>query len=126
MKRRDGITEPLWMDGVELPRFEELSNELDVNVDVCIVGAGIAGLTTAYLLVSEGHSVVVLDEGEVGDGQTGRTSAHLGTRLMIASLKSNAFTEKTVHAWHMKVTLPPSIPSNGFRATRRSPASLSD
>jgi glycine/D-amino acid oxidase-like deaminating enzyme len=36
-------------------------------------------LTTAYLLAKEGKSVAVLDEGEVGSGQTGRTSAHLSS-----------------------------------------------
>ena len=41
----------------------------DVESDVCIVGAGIAGMTTAYLLLQEGKSVVVLDDGPIGGGQ---------------------------------------------------------
>ncbi|MDB5172142.1 MAG: puuB [Phycisphaerales bacterium] len=48
---------------------------------MCVVGAGIAGLTTAYLLAAEGLSVVVLDEGPIGSGQTGRTSAHLASAI---------------------------------------------
>jgi glycine/D-amino acid oxidase-like deaminating enzyme/nitrite reductase/ring-hydroxylating ferredoxin subunit len=48
-----------------------------MDTDVCIVGAGIAGLTTAYLLAREGKSVIVVSERQPGDGQTGRTSAHL-------------------------------------------------
>jgi len=48
-----------------------------VRTDVCIIGAGIAGLTTAYLLSQEGRSVVVLDDGPIGGGMTGRTTAHL-------------------------------------------------
>jgi len=48
-----------------------------IRTDICIVGAGIAGLTTAYLLGREGRSVVVLDDGAVGGGMTGRTTAHL-------------------------------------------------
>jgi glycine/D-amino acid oxidase-like deaminating enzyme/nitrite reductase/ring-hydroxylating ferredoxin subunit len=48
-----------------------------IRTDVCIVGAGIAGLTTAYLLAREGRSVVVLDDGLSGGGMTGRTTAHL-------------------------------------------------
>jgi len=35
------------------------------ETDVCIVGAGIAGLTTAYLLASAGERVVVLENGRV-------------------------------------------------------------
>lgn len=49
----------------------------DIRADVCIVGAGIAGMTTAYLLAREGKSVVVLDDGPIGGGETGRTTAHL-------------------------------------------------
>jgi glycine/D-amino acid oxidase-like deaminating enzyme/nitrite reductase/ring-hydroxylating ferredoxin subunit len=48
---------------------------------VCIVGAGIAGLTTAYLTAREGRSVVVLDDGAIGSGETGRTTAHLTAAL---------------------------------------------
>jgi glycine/D-amino acid oxidase-like deaminating enzyme/nitrite reductase/ring-hydroxylating ferredoxin subunit len=48
-----------------------------IRTDICIIGAGIAGLTTAYLLGREGRSVVVLDDGARGGGMTGRTTAHL-------------------------------------------------
>ncbi len=53
----------------------------DQHADVCVVGAGIAGMTTAYLLAREGHSVVVLDDGVIGGGQTERTTAHLTCAL---------------------------------------------
>ena len=49
----------------------------NIRTDVCIVGGGIAGMTTAYLLANEGRSVVVLDDGAIGGGMTGRTTAHL-------------------------------------------------
>jgi len=45
------------------------------------VGAGIAGLTTAYLLAREGLSVIVLDDGPIGGGETGRTTAHLSNAI---------------------------------------------
>jgi glycine/D-amino acid oxidase-like deaminating enzyme len=47
------------------------------SADVCVIGAGIAGLSTAYQLATAGKSVVVLDDGPIGGGQTGRTTAHL-------------------------------------------------
>jgi glycine/D-amino acid oxidase-like deaminating enzyme/nitrite reductase/ring-hydroxylating ferredoxin subunit len=53
----------------------------DAQADVCIVGAGIAGMTTAYLLSKEGKSVIVLDDGPIGGGMTGRTTAHLVNAL---------------------------------------------
>src|SRR4030095_3256699 len=40
-----------------------------------------AGMTTAYLLSREGKSVVVLDDGPIGGGMTGRTTAHLVNAL---------------------------------------------
>jgi glycine/D-amino acid oxidase-like deaminating enzyme/nitrite reductase/ring-hydroxylating ferredoxin subunit len=46
-----------------------------------VVGAGIAGLTTAYLLLKGGKSVIVVSERAPGDGQTGRTSAHLASAI---------------------------------------------
>lgn len=49
--------------------------------DVCVVGAGIAGLTTAYQLTRAGRRVLVLDDGAIGAGQTARTTAHLSCVL---------------------------------------------
>src|SRR5687768_9499542 len=49
----------------------------NLDVDVCIVGAGIAGLTIAYLLSREKQRVAVLDDGAVAGGETCRTTAHL-------------------------------------------------
>lgn len=50
----------------------------DTRYDVCVIGAGIAGLTTAYLLANEGKSVAVLDgKAQVAAGETEYTTAHL-------------------------------------------------
>jgi glycine/D-amino acid oxidase-like deaminating enzyme/nitrite reductase/ring-hydroxylating ferredoxin subunit len=55
--------------------------EENTKANVCVIGAGIAGLTTAYLLAREGKSVVVLDDGPIAGGETGRTTAHLSNAL---------------------------------------------
>lgn len=49
--------------------------------DVCIVGAGISGLSAAYHLTRAGRRVLVLDDGAVASGQTPRTTAHLSCVL---------------------------------------------
>jgi glycine/D-amino acid oxidase-like deaminating enzyme/nitrite reductase/ring-hydroxylating ferredoxin subunit len=50
----------------------------DTRYDVCVIGGGIAGLTTAYLLADAGKSVVVLDgKPKVAAGETEYTTAHL-------------------------------------------------
>jgi glycine/D-amino acid oxidase-like deaminating enzyme len=53
----------------------------DTRADVCVVGAGIAGLSTASFLVSAGKSVIVLDDGRIADGQTKQTTAHLSNAV---------------------------------------------
>jgi glycine/D-amino acid oxidase-like deaminating enzyme len=53
----------------------------DAKAHVCIVGAGIAGLTTACLLTQQGKSVIVLDDGPTAGGETCRTTAHLVSAL---------------------------------------------
>src|SRR3989338_6969950 len=68
-----------WIDNSDRPIFSALST--NIEVDVCIVGGGIAGLTTAYLLVQEGKKVCVLEDFQIGSGQTGRTTAHFVTAL---------------------------------------------
>ena len=44
---------------------------------MAIVGGGIARLSTAYILSRTGKSVAVLDDGYLGSGETGRTTAHI-------------------------------------------------
>src|SRR5712691_9714785 len=79
MEPEGGRTLSLWAGTAEVPGRPSLAD--DVDTDVCIVGAGIAGLTTAYLLTREGRQVVVLDDGPIGGGETGRTTAHLASAL---------------------------------------------
>jgi glycine/D-amino acid oxidase-like deaminating enzyme/nitrite reductase/ring-hydroxylating ferredoxin subunit len=75
MKNDSGKTISIWMTTAEVPDQPVLAENL--HADVCVVGAGIAGMTTAYMLSREGKSVVVLDDGPIGGGQTSRTTAHL-------------------------------------------------
>jgi glycine/D-amino acid oxidase-like deaminating enzyme/nitrite reductase/ring-hydroxylating ferredoxin subunit len=84
MKDDAQATTSVWMATASTPIQPRLRE--NIRTDVCIVGAGIAGMTTAYLLAKEGRSVVVLDDGAIGGGMTGRTTAHL----------TNAFDDRYV------------------------------
>ena len=79
MQENLGQSVSLWMATSAEPNQSALVE--DTHADVCIVGAGIAGLTTAYLLAKRGKSVIVLDDGAVGGGQTQRTTALLSNAL---------------------------------------------
>jgi glycine/D-amino acid oxidase-like deaminating enzyme/nitrite reductase/ring-hydroxylating ferredoxin subunit len=70
----------IWADTAETPT-QKSSFTKNVHADVCIVGAGIAGISTAYFLSREGKAVIVLDDGPIGGGETARTTAHLTTAL---------------------------------------------
>jgi len=74
-----GSTRSIWFEireHVPRPALEQ-----NVTADVCVIGAGITGLTTAYLLACTGRSVIVMESGQVGGGETGRTTAHLSNAL---------------------------------------------
>jgi glycine/D-amino acid oxidase-like deaminating enzyme/nitrite reductase/ring-hydroxylating ferredoxin subunit len=79
MHSDSGATESLWMDTVASPAFPALAS--DARAHVCVIGAGIAGMTTAYLLGREGKAVIVIDDGPIGGGETGRTTAHVSNAL---------------------------------------------
>jgi glycine/D-amino acid oxidase-like deaminating enzyme/nitrite reductase/ring-hydroxylating ferredoxin subunit len=63
------------MRDVALPHFPTL-DALD-ELDVLLVGGGISGLTTALFLQRAGYRTAVLEQHQIGAGETGRTSAHL-------------------------------------------------
>lgn len=61
------------------PNIDAAPLEGDIQTDVAVVGAGIAGLSVAYELANAGREVAVLDRGPVGGGMTARTTAHLSS-----------------------------------------------
>jgi len=64
-----------WMATTTLPRLPKL--EENIKVDVAIVGGGLTGLTTAYLLKKAGRTVAVLERDRCAQADTGHTTAHL-------------------------------------------------
>lgn len=80
-----GASFSLWMHA-RVPAYKQELPDSPLAVDVCVIGAGIAGVTAAYLLSKEGRSVAILDDGPIGGGETSRTTAHL------ASAQDDRFT----------------------------------
>src|SRR5688500_16064302 len=70
-----GTTISPWLDTIQQKSFETLSS--DIETDVVIVGGGIAGISTAYCLTKAGRKVVLIEDGLLYSGETGRTTAHV-------------------------------------------------
>src|SRR5262245_60097269 len=88
-------TQPFWIDDATFPFYPRL--ERDESVDVVVVGGGITGLTSAYLLTQEGCSVAVLERERCAQIDTGHTSAHL-TMVTDRSLSDLVDTHGRDHA----------------------------
>jgi glycine/D-amino acid oxidase-like deaminating enzyme/nitrite reductase/ring-hydroxylating ferredoxin subunit len=74
-----GAKVSIWTRSAEAPKFPVAPDGL--APDVCVIGAGITGLSVAYTLAEQGTTVVVIDDGAVGSGETGRSSAHLASAV---------------------------------------------
>ena len=75
----DRSTTSIWHKSAGVPSYPKLAR--DIRVDACIIGAGIAGLSVAYNLAKAGKSVAVLDDGPIGGGESGNTTAHLASAM---------------------------------------------
>ena len=65
----------LWLDSVNFNNNN--LNVSDVECDVCIVGAGIFGMTCAYYLTKLGLDVVVLEKDTICSKTTGHTTGKI-------------------------------------------------
>ncbi|MFP3508965.1 FAD-dependent oxidoreductase [Peribacillus sp. SIMBA_075] len=67
--------EPYWRSALTFPSFSKLDK--DITTDVLIVGGGITGITSAYLLAKQGIKVTLIEAGEILTGTTGHTTAKI-------------------------------------------------
>jgi glycine/D-amino acid oxidase-like deaminating enzyme/nitrite reductase/ring-hydroxylating ferredoxin subunit len=68
-------THPYWESSASVSRYPSLDSNL--TVDVVVIGAGITGLTAAYLLKRSGRKVAVIDRRRCGGVDSGLTTAHV-------------------------------------------------
>lgn len=71
----EGRNVSYWQQSASDPPSEKLRGSTET--EICVIGGGIAGLTTAFLLAKAGKQIVVIDDGTIGGGETARTTAHL-------------------------------------------------
>ena len=72
----------------------------DQSVDVAIIGAGPAGLTAAYLLTKQGHSVTVIEKDPVYVGGISRTVELDGFRFDIGGHRFFSKSQQVVDLWN--------------------------
>lgn len=65
-------THSICHDTFQVPAREPLREHL--TADVCVVGAGIAGLSVAFALARDGKRVIVVEKEQIGSGESGRTT----------------------------------------------------
>jgi glycine/D-amino acid oxidase-like deaminating enzyme/nitrite reductase/ring-hydroxylating ferredoxin subunit len=68
-----------WIDSTSPIAYN--TPDQNCGAEVLVIGGGIAGLSTAYKLLKAGKKVVVVEDGFIGSGETGRTTAHLTCAL---------------------------------------------
>jgi glycine/D-amino acid oxidase-like deaminating enzyme/nitrite reductase/ring-hydroxylating ferredoxin subunit len=95
-KSAELVTQSYWEDSASVSRYPALDRNL--TVDAVVIGAGITGLTAAYLLKQSGLSVAVIDRRRCGGVDSGLTTAHVTcvTDLNLSTLVKNFGRD---HAW---------------------------
>jgi glycine/D-amino acid oxidase-like deaminating enzyme/nitrite reductase/ring-hydroxylating ferredoxin subunit len=64
-----------WTEFKNIPEFPNLQE--DITVDVAVIGGGITGITSGYLLANEGLKVAILEADQLLNGTTGHTTAKI-------------------------------------------------
>jgi len=90
---------PVWIDTAPIQKFPKL--ERNISVDVVVVGAGVTGITAAYLLKKAGSTVALIDRERVASIDTGHTTAHLTyvTDVQLQELAHNFGNDHAQAAW---------------------------
>ncbi|MDR0922754.1 MAG: FAD-binding oxidoreductase, partial [Hungatella sp.] len=65
----------IWTESARIPGRNSLTG--NKRTEVAVIGAGMAGILTAFYLQRHGLHVVVLEADHIGSGQTGFTTAKI-------------------------------------------------
>src|SRR5436309_7252878 len=90
---------PVWIDDTPIRKFPKLQR--NISVDVLVVGAGVTGITVAYLLKKAGSTVALIERERVASIDTGHTTAHLTyvTDVGLQQLVRNFGKDHAQAAW---------------------------
>ncbi|NLI93319.1 MAG: FAD-dependent oxidoreductase [Peptococcaceae bacterium] len=82
-----------WMDSTPQPEYPTLQE--DIQVDIAIIGGGFVGISTAYMLHSQGLKTAILEADRILQGTTGHTTAKITSQhgLIYSKIKSQMSEE---------------------------------
>lgn len=64
-----------WIDTSNQTNYSKLNS--NISTDICIIGGGITGITTAYMLKDYGLNITLLEASKIAMGATGNTTAKI-------------------------------------------------
>src|SRR5512132_1032966 len=90
---------PVWIDTPPIRKFPK--PQRNITVDIVVVGAGVTGITTAYLLKKAGSTGALIDRERDASIDTGQTTAHLTyvTDVQLQELARNFGNDHAQAAW---------------------------
>ncbi|MFA6267888.1 MAG: FAD-binding oxidoreductase, partial [Pseudolabrys sp.] len=68
------LTATTWYDATRVTRPEYARLGFELDVDVCVIGGGLAGLTVAREVALRGWSVAILEGGRIAEAASGRNT----------------------------------------------------
>jgi glycine/D-amino acid oxidase-like deaminating enzyme len=69
-------------------RYKPLEN--NIETEIVIIGGGVAGISIAYCLTLAGRSVALVEDGYLGSGETGRSTAQACNRGLANCTETHA------------------------------------
>lgn len=67
----------LWIDSIKESRKTYDKLKESKTAEICIIGGGLTGLTTAYYLTKAGKEVILLEKDKIGGSTSGNTTAKI-------------------------------------------------
>lgn len=87
-----------WKKDIKFPSFPEIEGK--VNTNVLIIGGGIAGILTAYMLKQEGIDYILVEKNRICSGTTQNTTAKITFQhSLIYSKIMRSYGEETARAY---------------------------
>ena len=96
-------TPATWYEATRIPRPDHARLGFDLDIDVCVIGAGLAGLTAAREIARRGWSVAILEAGRIAEAASGRNTGFVlpGFSETIDNMVERIGVDHTKRLWEL-------------------------